>query len=123
MRNLTLTSLQTLANDQTVLCTKVEPIKDFIDGRYVEPVKGQKYECVLTGNGYDKITIKTEEIFSSITMEMIESNNGAIPVEVSNFVCKIYADRKTGNLLVSAKASTVQPAIVDNNQNDFLFPN
>lgn len=123
MRNLTLTSLQTLANDQTVLCTKAEPIKDYVDGHYVEPVKGQKYECVLTGNGYDKITIKTEERIPSITMEMIESNNGAIPVEVSNFVCKIYADRKTGNLLVSAKASTVQPAIVDNNQNDFLFPN
>ncbi|WP_270816668.1 hypothetical protein [Hungatella effluvii] len=121
MRNLTLTSLQTLANDQTVLCTKVEPIKDFVDGHYVEPIKGQKYECVLTGNGYDKITIKTEEIFSSITMEMIESNNGAIPVEVSNFVCKIYADRKTGNLLVSAKASTVQPAMEGGDDDDRIF--
>ncbi|GAA6293317.1 hypothetical protein F220043C3_17510 [Enterocloster asparagiformis] len=123
MRTIQITDISVMSNNQKVLCTKVEPIKDFIDGHYAEPVKGQKYECVLTGNGYDKITIKTEERIPSITMEMIESNNGAIPVEVSNFVCKIYADRKTGNLLVSAKASTVQPAIVDNDPSDLLFAN
>lgn len=121
MRTIQITDISVMSNNQKVLCTKVDPIKDFIDGHYAEPVKGQKYECVLTGNGYDKITIKTEEIFSSITMEMIESNNGAIPVEVSNFVCKIYADRKTGNLLVSAKASTVQPAMEGGDDDDRIF--
>lgn len=123
MKTIQITDMKVVSNEQMVLCTKAEPIKDFIDGHYVEPVKGYKYECVLTGNGYDKITIKTEERIPSITMEMIESSNGAIPVEVSNFVCKIYADRKTGSLLISAKASTVRPAIVDSNQNDLLFTN
>lgn len=123
MRNLTLKNLKELANGKPVLCTNVEEDKEFANGQYTDRVIGSKYDCVLKGCGYEKITIKTAEREPAITMEMIEMNDGEIEVVADDFSCKVYVDRKTCSLKFSITASTVRPAQPNNEPNVLLFGN
>lgn len=111
MRNLLLRSLSELANNQPVLCIGAEPIRDFVDKHYVDPIKGYKYECVLTGNGYEKITVKTADLYPTVTNELIAANGGQIEVAVDGFFCKVYVDKDSGSLRLSVTATAVRPAI------------
>ncbi len=122
MKNLIIRNIQALANDKKVVCTNAEPIRDYVDGHYTNSIKGQRYDCAFAGIGYQVITIKTEETVPSITMEMIQQNDGEVEVTADDFVCKIYADRSSGELRMSATASTVRPVkMKGDDDNDPIF--
>lgn len=116
MNMITIKDLNVLSNYERVICTEIAPDHEYVDGKPVKRI-GTKYTCVLEGNGYTKIVIKTSELIPIFTAEDIEANRGKIPVSVEGFQGKFYVDRRTVSLQVSCKATTVVP-ILKGDEND-----
>ncbi len=108
MNSLIIKDLNVLSNNEIVLCTEISSDNEFIDGKPTRKI-GTRYLCILEGNGYEKIVIKTPELIPTFTAEDIEANGGKVPVKVENFKGKIYVDRRSMSLQVSSRATSVLP--------------
>lgn len=116
---ITIKDLNVLSNHERVLCTEISSDHEFVDRKPIRKI-GTRYVCVLEGNGYEKIVIKTPEQISIFTAEDIEANGGKIPVNVENFLGKIYVDKRSMSLQVSCKATAVIPILKGDDDDDII---
>lgn len=119
MNMITIKDINVLSNYERVICTEIAPNHEYVDGKPTKKI-GTRYTCILEGNGYTKIIIKTPELIPIFTTEDIEANRGKIPVSVEGFQGKIYVDRRTVSLQVSCKATTVIPILKGDNDDDII---
>lgn len=106
MRQLKITNINVLANDRGIYLIGVK--SDMYEhGKLSDTVQGQNYVCILPGNDFEKITIKTPELIPSITQDEIEANGNPIPIDVIDFRCTVYVS--DGKIALSCKAKTIVP--------------
>lgn len=106
MKQLKLTNINVLANDRGTLLIGVKADM-YKDGKPSDAVQGQNYICILPGNDFEKITIKTPELVPAITQDEVEANGNPIPIDVIGFRCTVYAFN--GQIVLSCKAKTIVP--------------
>lgn len=120
MNMITIRDLNVLSNFEKILCTEIYPDNEFINGKPARKI-GTRFVCILEGNGYNKIIIKTPELEPTFTTKDIEANGGKISVSVENFLGKIYVDRQKVCLQVSCKATAVVPALRGDDDDDEII--
>lgn len=118
--NYTIRNLMALGGNQLPWCISVEPVYEFKDGHYTKQVVGQQYNCLLPGNEFQKLSIKTKEIIPTISNEIIRNSGGKVTINVDDFTCKFYVD-KTNRLKMSCWANSVYPVTEGGDQNETII--
>lgn len=100
---LRITSLEVIANSDTVLITGVKPWFEYENNRRTDKQLGHTYEVVMPEAAYDKFDIKVPGSKAQFKQDDIEDSSGGIKVRPLNFEAGFYnTDR--GSLL-TARAS------------------
>ncbi|MEK4206510.1 MULTISPECIES: hypothetical protein [Paenibacillus] len=105
INNITFTLTQ-VANGDTLLCTDVSPVKEFVDGKSTDKIMGFRYSCVCPANKYEQISIKVEEATPTIAADELAAK-GTVKVKPKNFEGRFYRDRN-GEYQFTAKATTLE---------------
>jgi len=107
--DITLT-LESVANDSSVLVVEVNPYKEYADGKPTDKVGGFRYACIAPSNKYAAFSIKVAEKKPAFTQEEIDANGGEITATPINFVGRFYRNN-SGEYLLSAKADSMKQEV------------
>lgn len=106
--NMVTLDLKSVANQNYVRITRVNPQFEYADGQRTEKQIGYSYQVLCEANSFEKLLVKVSDTTPVITPEQLADSQEPVYATFSDFVARFYWSNHSKNWELSCKASKAQ---------------